>query len=230
MLASGAVSLISFIFSARSHDLLAWTDLKIVLYSNAVVLGFIALSHLIRTPYLVHAETIKHMNSACNKRLEERDLKPDFQTTVMNVVRVTLDVHFTVLVRVCVVNMSLAPSSIKRFRLSGTKDNQVHESVYFKKASLPTSQTEESRVQTENGVSYGQKRVMVDLRNLIGESKEDMWVRYAHKEGWLCFQGVRFDEVENQKCSVSLEIEDAAGGLHTSGTQVCLLENKVVFW
>jgi hypothetical protein len=162
---------------------------------------------------------------------ETKHALPQFQITASSLIESLMDSHKTVLVYVAVVNLSEASSTIRKFRLRvGATQGDPVEAVYFDKASLRSSQTQVSVVKTENGVSYGNVRVMHPLNGLIGEDRGDLWTRYSHREGWLCFQGVAIPATEPHRCDLTLEIEDAAGDLHRTTVHDCPVESKVVFW
>jgi hypothetical protein len=164
------------------------------------------------------------------KLLAERakNLKPQFKANLHSVIR-AMDPPNTVLVSVSVVNVSSADSSIRAFRLRHGTSNVIHKSTHFAVATTPSSQIHEDITINGDGVSTRMKRILTSLKSLSAGNKEVMWTQNAHKEGWLCFQGVDIPEDESE-CSMALEIEDAVGDIHRSVMQICPVQTKAVFF
>ena len=190
-----------------------------------IVFVALAFSFLIIGSYL--AWSAEH-----EKLLKEqsRRINPDFLITASSVVVGLLDSHNTVLVKVTVVNKEDSPSTIKNYFLRQTVSSVPSKAIYFDHATLPTDRTQHSVVMTEDGVSYGNKRVMVELRGLLGEDKQRAWSKNVHQEGWLCFQLQERLTSHNGITSLWLQIEDAIGEMHYSEEQVCRVEQKPIFW
>lgn len=74
LLASVCVAGVSYVFS-HQNDLSAGQNLKVAIASTTVVLGGFAAWHLIRTPFLLHKETVKHMQADHAQAIEAERLR-----------------------------------------------------------------------------------------------------------------------------------------------------------
>jgi hypothetical protein len=75
LLASFLLYLCSYSISAVTHDTLAWPTFKLALESTLLVLVIYAAWHLLRTPYLVHLDTMRRVGQD-NKRRTQTEVAP----------------------------------------------------------------------------------------------------------------------------------------------------------
>lgn len=163
-------------------------------------------------------------------RESSRPVKPDFEITASNVIAGLLDSKNVVLVKVSVVNRADVPSTIRAYYIRQSISSQLVMATNFDKATLPTNSTQHSIVMSEDGVSFGNTRVLVELRGLLSEEKHTVWPRFSHRDGWLCFQLREPLQEADTDTSLWFQIEDAAGDMHYSKEQVCKVEWKAIFW
>jgi len=70
LLASVLVSVVTYGLMSRSHDPTAWSSFRMALISSGLVLGIFAVWHLVRTPFLLHGQTIERMRCELISALE----------------------------------------------------------------------------------------------------------------------------------------------------------------
>jgi hypothetical protein len=70
LLTSILVALASYILMVKRHDPTAWNNFKVALIASGIVLGGFAVWHLMRTPFLLHTETVASMKQESLSALE----------------------------------------------------------------------------------------------------------------------------------------------------------------
>ncbi|GGA80937.1 hypothetical protein GCM10011507_35190 [Edaphobacter acidisoli] len=74
LLASTLVSAATYVLMLRSHDPAAWGTFKVAIVASGIVLGGFAIWHLLRTPFLLHNETVERLGQEAIAALESQKI------------------------------------------------------------------------------------------------------------------------------------------------------------